>query len=99
MAQVSISDSDGRKTIRIHGDFVFALNREFRDLYQSLPPGRPVTVDLSAASYIDSAGLGMLVRLREHLGGDNRSVTLRGANPTIRNILAVANFGQLFIIE
>jgi anti-anti-sigma factor len=99
MAQVSISDKDGRTTIRIHGDFVFALNREFRDVYQALPPDRPVTVDLSGAAYIDSAGLGMLVRLREHQGGEKRSVTLRGANPTIRNILDVANFGQLFVIE
>ena len=99
MAQVSISDKDGRTTIRINGDFVFALNREFRDVYQSLPPGRPVTVDLSGASYIDSAGLGMLVRLREHQGGERRSVILHGANPTIRNILEVANFGQLFVIE
>lgn len=75
---------------------MFDLNRQFRDAYQSLPAKTPVTVDLSGADYIDSAGLGMLIRLREHAGDASNAVTIKGANPTVQQILDVANFHQLF---
>ena len=53
-------------------------------------------VDLSGADYMDSAGLGMLLRLREYAGGDKADITVTGSNSTIRTILDVANFGLLF---
>lgn len=99
MSRVSFSETDGIATLRIAGDFVFSINREFRDAYQAVPAGRPFLVDLSGAAYIDSAGLGMLIRLREHAGGQKHSVRLHGANETIRTILQVANFTQLFVID
>ena len=98
MTSISIEDREGIKRINVHGDFVFDVNKAFRAAYESLPPGRPVTVDLSGASYIDSAGLGMLLRLREHAGGTPNAVTLAGGNATIKTILNVANFQQLFRI-
>jgi len=98
MSQITITTDDGKTHIAIHGNFVFDLNREFRQAYQQSPPGQSVIVDLSRSQYIDSAGLGMLIRLREHAGNTNHSVTLTGANDAIRNILDVANFGQLFRI-
>lgn len=98
MSRISIATNDGTTTISIHGSFVFDLNREFRDAYQDLPAGQPFAVDLCNAGYIDSAGLGMLLRLREHAGNDKRSVTLVGANDRVRTILDIANFGQLFTI-
>jgi anti-anti-sigma factor len=96
MATIQITHDSGIPTIAVHGAFVFELNREFRDTYQALPANRPVVVDLSRADYMDSAGLGMLIRLREHAGNSNDAVTLKGANPTVRQILEVANFGHLF---
>ena len=98
MSRISIATDDGATTIAIHGSFVFGLNREFRDAYQDLPAGQPFAVDLCNADYIDSAGLGRLLRLREHAGNDKRSVALIGANERVRMILDVANFGQWFTI-
>ena len=48
---------------------------------------------------MDSAALGMLLQIREHAGGQRRAVRLCNAQPVIKDILAVANFEQLFTIE
>ena len=96
MSSIILKQQDGEARIVVDGSFVFDLNRAFRDAYRSVPAGTRVTVDLSAADYIDSAGLGMLIRLREHAGGTTDAVTLSGANPTVKKILEVANFGRLF---
>ncbi|MDJ0739587.1 MAG: STAS domain-containing protein [Gammaproteobacteria bacterium] len=99
MSSIDTKDEDGTSYIVVHGSFVFDLHKPFRQAYQSLPGGRRVVVDLSRADYIDSAGLGMLLRLREHLGGDSATITLHGANTAIREILDVANFGRLFQLD
>ena len=62
--------------ITVEGDLTFASNRLFRDAYQAYQNTR-FTVDLTRATYMDSAGLGMLIRLRDHAGGDRAKVTLR----------------------
>jgi anti-anti-sigma regulatory factor len=41
----------------------------------------------------------MLLQLREHAGGKRQAVRLTNAQPVIRDILAVANFDQLFTID
>jgi len=45
---------------------------------------------------MDSAGLGMLIQLRDFAGGQAASIRLVGLNDTIRTILNVANFSRLF---
>ena len=98
MSRINTSEKDGKYIIAVEGSLVFDLNREFRQAYRNIPPDRQVVVDLSRSDYLDSAGLGMLIQLREHLGGAEASVALRGVNETIRTILDVANFGRLFRI-
>jgi anti-anti-sigma regulatory factor len=92
MAPISISTARGVSTITVDGDFTFEVNRKFRDIYQALPHDRPVIIDPLRASYIDSAGLGMLIRPREHAGKVPKSIRLLGANDTMRTIPEVANF-------
>lgn len=99
MQRVSVTREDHSAIIAIHGDFVFDVNREFREAYQQLPQRTRITVDLSRTDYMDSAGLGMLIQLREHVGKDAADIRLTGINETLRTILNVANFGRLFKIE
>lgn len=98
MSQIALSSDNGAYKIVIAGKFTFDRNTEFRVAYKQVPANHPITVDLSRTDYMDSAGLGMLVRLREHAGSGRTAITLAGANPTIRNILDVANFDRLFTI-
>jgi len=98
-AKISTSEAGGQITIKVEGNLIFDLNREFRESYKGIPAKTPVIVDLANASYIDSAGIGMLIQLREHLGGNKGSVTVSGANETVKTILNVANLGRLFKIS
>lgn len=99
MDSIKLTRHDHEATIAVHGNLVFDLNREFRDAYQAVPAKTPFVVDLAHTDYIDSAGLGMLIQLREHAGGSKSSVRLVGLNQTIKSILDVANFGRLFQMD
>ncbi len=99
MGRVSVIKDGRNATIKIQGDFVFDVNREFREAYQQLPARSSISVDLSATDYMDSAGLGMLIQMRDHLGKDSANIAITGVNETVRTILNVANFGQLFKIR
>lgn len=84
--------------IRIVGAFDFKLQRVFRQTYEGLPTDQPVQIDLGGVVHIDSSALGMLLLVREHLGGDRSAIALRNCTPEIRNLLRVARFESLFTI-
>ncbi len=99
----TVSD-DGKAitiSISISGRFDFAVQNEFRDSYYSTGPddGVRFVIDMANASYMDSSALGMLLMMREHLGGNNASITLSNCMAEIRNILTVANFQSLFKVD
>ena len=76
MSRISVADKGDSILISVEGELTFSTNRQFRDAYQPYA-GRSFVVDLGKTTYMDSAGLGMLVRLRDHAGGDRSKVTLR----------------------
>lgn len=96
--QTPRTDGSGRM-IHVEGNFDFSVYRNFRDAYRDLPAGVPVDVDLSRATYIDSAALGMLLMLREHVGsnGEGYRITLHvSPAPEIHRIVELAGLGELF---
>lgn len=98
--QAAPSPDGSTLTIRIFDRFDFNLHKALRDAYTS--DGKRYgnyVVDLRDTSYMDSAALGMLLQLREHAGNSKGAVRLRNAQPTIRDILSVAHFEQLFTID
>ncbi|MEK6747971.1 MAG: STAS domain-containing protein [Pseudomonadota bacterium] len=90
--------TDGKSvTIKIDGSFDFKLHREFRDAYsQNKGASIKFVVDLSNTTYMDSSALGMLLLLREHVGGDASRVMIVNRNPDIKKIFEISNFHQLF---
>lgn len=84
-------------TITVNGEFCFELNSEFRDAYKQAKPGSNIIVDLENVDRMDSAALGMLVQLREHVG--ENKVKLVNPRNEIKKILEIANFGSLFEIQ
>jgi anti-anti-sigma factor len=55
-----------------------------------------VVVDFSGTQYLDSAGLGMLLVLRDRARGNGKPVVLASARGAVRTVLDVAHFGKLF---
>lgn len=99
MGKVTVLQTNECLVLGIDGEFTFDLNRDFRDAYKTSPGKTRYTVDLGKTRYMDSAGLGMLVQLREFAGGSGGQVTIKGAHGATRKILEVANFGKLFKLD
>ncbi len=101
MPVTSTVSADGKEVIiKVTGRFDFAVQNEFRDCYHGVGPddGVRFSIDMSKASYMDSSALGMLLMMREHLGGNSANITISHCSADISNILTVANFQSLFKI-
>ena len=83
----------GRLTIRDRQ----SVDRISHDITET---GHPqVVIDLSKLDYIESAGLGILLSLREGAMGRGKRIAIGGAMDSVREILDVASFGSLFDIR
>ncbi len=100
--QASITKDAGKAVIKLSGRFDFNTHREFRSAYEPLvgdAETQAVVVDFSAVDYLDSSALGMLLMLRDKLGGAGKEVALTGVRGNVKQVLDIANFGKLFPIS
>jgi anti-anti-sigma factor len=84
-------------TIQITESFRVGDHNDFIKAYES-ETGKNLsfTIDLTSAQYMDSAGLGMLLAMRENFGGEKASIRIVGCSDSLRSILRIARFDQLF---
>ena len=101
MAISSVEAPDGKRvTIEISGRFDFGAHQDFSKVFRQYPRGgRAFVVDLSNTDYMDSSALGMLLLLREHVGGDDSDIRVVNSSPDVRKILGISNFDKLFDIN
>lgn len=100
--QANVSKEGSKAILKLTGRFDFNTHREFRGAYEPLVADavvRSVTVDFSGVDYLDSSALGMLLMLRDKLGGANKEVALVGVRGNVKQVLDIANFGKLFHIS
>jgi len=93
--------SDGKEAVlSIAGRFDFGVHEEFRAALEKIRAGEftKFTIDLGAVEDMDSAALGMLLLLRDNLGGEKANVQIVRSRPEIREMLNMANFSKLFRI-
>ncbi|MDR3516918.1 MAG: STAS domain-containing protein [Azospirillaceae bacterium] len=86
--------------VALAGDFTFAENVTFLQIVDEVVNSglEAITIDMSALATIDSAGLSMLVLLRDRLAKIGGVVTLLHPSPPIARILEVVSFEQIFTI-
>ena len=85
--------------IRIQGRFDFSVRFEFQKILGEQPRSGRVIVDFLNVPDIDSSALGMLLILRDRVGGSSADVSLINCNATLRRIFKVARFHELFKIK
>lgn len=78
---------------------VFDDYKDFHDAYKDEPTNLYYIIDMSQTAHLDSAGLGILMHLRMHLGVDQSNITIINVSDTIRNLLEIVNFQRLFTIR
>lgn len=82
--------------VTVDGRFDFTCHSDFRKAFADALKGTSFVIDFGKVTYMDSAALGMLLLLREKVAGDPTRVELRNTQGQPRQVLNVANFGQLF---
>lgn len=96
-----ITDDEAGPTLILRDQVTFADREVFDSVIDKLlaRKRRQVAVDLSALDYMDSAGLGMLLTLRDRAERAGSDVTLRRPRSEVRELLVLACFDTLFTIE
>jgi HptB-dependent secretion and biofilm anti anti-sigma factor len=99
MGLETIKGNDGSVVIKVKGRFDFSCHASFRDAYAKAPDGCEFVIDMEDASYMDSAALGMLLLLREHVQKQGGRVSLQNCRGQTYDVLQIANFHKLFNIK
>ena len=94
------SNDNRQLTVTLPQQFNIDTHRDFKVIRDSVKDREVVCIlDFSHTQYIDSSALGMLLMLREELGGDDAKIELIHCAPEVRNLLDLAQFGTLFTIK
>lgn len=99
---IKVTTAGAVATILMDGRFDFSAHRSFKEAYDPLLQQKGITsleINLANVAYMDSSALGMLLLLHERAQADGKDVVLCRANPTVMQILDIANFGKLFTIR
>ncbi|MEO5336768.1 MAG: STAS domain-containing protein [Magnetospirillum sp. WYHS-4] len=96
--QYRIHESDGTAVLSIEGQVVVTDRSEFAVVAADALARRPhrLVVDLGAVEFMDSAGLGLLLLLRDEALARQVKVILRGAQGQVRELFETAGFELLF---
>jgi anti-anti-sigma factor len=99
MMQYSVSKNGSTVTVALSGRLTFGVQREFRAMLQEMASntGGRWIVDLRKLEFIDSAGLGLLLRAKA--GAEKAGAVASLRPPTegqVLDILEIAHFSQMF---
>lgn len=95
-----ITTSGNRTVVNIHGELTLTDRGAFETLIPKVVGGGTdaIVLNLKSLAFMDSAGLGMLITLRERAGGGNK-VILSGPTGDVKELLELACFNTLFAFE
>lgn len=92
--------SDGNcLTVSIVGNFDFSLQKDFREAYES--EGKAVSnyvIDLKSVEFMDSSACGMLLVLKDYIGGDGKRIKITNTSPDVLKTMKMIQFDSLFNI-
>lgn len=96
-----IRDSDGIREIFLKGSFTLREGEVFRQILADLRVAEvaEVVLDLSGLDYMDSAGLGKLILLRDAANERTLKLRIRGPQGRVKKILDLSRFHEEIPIE
>ncbi|MFD5541741.1 STAS domain-containing protein [Streptomyces sp. NPDC127079] len=97
---VRITDSPGRIVLTLAGELDFTARSQAAPLIGPLVlADRDLVVDLTRVTFMDAAGLGMLLRLCERVAAGGGAMELRGLRPEVRRVLELTGTDGRFAEE
>ncbi len=96
---VSLDPDTKQCTLKMTGRFTFDRYKAFSTAHQNMSSTTCASclVDMTELDYMDSAALGMLLRLKEKTGISQ--ITLRTKRNPVYEVLRVSKFDQLFVLD
>ncbi|GAA3649761.1 hypothetical protein GCM10022237_06860 [Nocardioides ginsengisoli] len=100
MAKFTAESLDGTWVIRVAGEVDMTSTDDLLALATDcLDRGDRLRLDLGAVTFIDSSGLGILLRIRRHAADAGKLLTLAYVGPGTERLLKVTGLYPLFDIE
>jgi len=99
--EYTVQGDDNTKELYLQGRLTFSDNVVFRKIVDDLKEynGAKCIFDLSDLEFIDSAGLGMLMLLRDATVSKSFKISIRNADGQVRRMLEIAKFDALIPFE
>lgn len=96
-----VSDDGNTVTALISGQMTFDDRAQASAMGDELTKGSAsgIILDLSQVDYMDSAGLGILLTLREKAQAKGVVIALKGASGSVKEVLELACFDTLFAFD
>ncbi|TGM34194.1 anti-sigma factor antagonist [Leptospira biflexa] len=88
------------KSIEIAGKFDIESTEEFESIFNKLIESSPnlVSIEMSRLDYIDSSGIGSLIKSLNSLKNKKGKLLLVGMKPMIQNVFKLAKLDMFFEI-
>jgi anti-anti-sigma factor len=100
VAQFRESTRDGGCVLQVEGEFDLAVVDEFLGRVRDcLDRVEAIQLDLQGVSFIDSSGLGALLRVRKEAAEKNRRVSLVNVTAATNRLLQITGLQNAFDIE
>lgn len=98
---MQVQFSEDKAQASLIGEFTFNDHGAFKDMVSALVQGSgsSITIDLSKLQFIDSAGLGMLLLVRDEATKRARKLILRSPTGQVKRMFGLTKFDALFAVE
>jgi anti-anti-sigma factor len=98
---IDIEHDGDRALVRIEGEVEFATAPRLRATLLELAQqgANPVVLDLAAVSFLDSAGISLLIQAKKRLVNAGSDLVLRSPQGTVLRVLEISGVTELFRID
>ena len=80
-------------TLKLEGKFTYTQRKPFQEMLKAVSVDgiEHIVIDLSQVAFLDSAALGLLMISHRQVQGEKRTLSLAYPQPTVRQIIELAN--------
>jgi anti-anti-sigma factor len=98
---IDIERDGDTATVRIDGEVEFATAPRLRSIILELAHegARPVILDLAHVTFLDSAGISLLIQAKKRLAASGSDLVLKAPLANVRRVLEISGVIELFRVE
>jgi anti-sigma B factor antagonist len=98
---VEVARDGDSAVVRIEGEVEFATAPRLRATLLDLAQegASPVVLDLAEVTFVDSAGISLLIQAKKRLTSSGSDLVLRAPQASVRRVLEISGVTELFQID